>query len=288
MTATTPRMAERAAFPGDLATLALYQREIQRIPVLSASDERALGARAQCGDRTAIDALVRHNLRFVVMVARRYTRHGIPLEDLIDEGNLGLIRAAQRFDPTRGFRFVSYAVWWIRQSILQCLSDKSRIVRLPVSQVQRLSRLSQASDRLTQALGRDPTADELGKRLCIAAEKVDWLRTLPTLAFSLDEPREGEETDFEMDTLQDPRASNLEAAVADKIRDEMLGRCLDQLDARTADVVRRYYGLGGTIPESLEAIGKTYGITRERVRQLRDRGIHKLRTAPECAMLAEA
>jgi len=290
MTATAPRGTERAGavHSNDLAALSLYLREIQRIPVLSSPDEHALGVRAQNGERAAIDALVRHNLRFVVMVARRYARHGVPLEDLIDEGNLGLIRAAGRFDPERGFRFVSYAVWWIRQSILQYLSDKSRIVRLPVSKVQQLSRLSQANDRLAQSLGRDPTTAEIGTCLSVAPEKVEWLRTLPTMSFSLDQPGEGDESDFEMDTLVDPRASTIEDAIADKIRDESLDRCVGRLDPRTADVVRRYYGLGGQAPESLESIGKAYGVTRERIRQLRDRGIYKLRMAPECVPLGES
>jgi RNA polymerase primary sigma factor len=124
--------------------------------------------------------------------------------------------------------------------------------------------------------------------LQVAPEKVEWLRTLPTMSFSLDEPGEGDESDFEMDTLVDPRASNVEDAVSNKLRDESLERCVDRLDARTADVVRRYYGLGGIAPESLESIGKAYGVTRERVRQLRDRGIYKLRMAPECVPLAES
>lgn len=290
MTATAPRETDRSGsvHSNDMAALTLYLREIQRIPVLSTPDEQALGVRAQGGDRAAIDELVRHNLRFVVMVARRYARHGVPLEDLIDEGNLGLIRAAERFDPNRGFRFVSYAVWWIRQSILQHLSDKSRIVRLPVSKVQQLSRLSQANDRLAQSLGRDPTVAEIGFSLSLPPEKVEWLRTLPTMSFSIDEPGEGGESEFEMDTLVDARAGNIEDDVAVKIRDENLDRCVDQLDPRIADVVRRYYGLGGTMPESLESIGKAYGVTRERVRQLRDRGIEKLRLAAECVALGES
>jgi len=274
--------------PRVLDALSLYLREIQKINVLPAAEERELGRRAQAGDAKAIDELVRHNLRFVVVVARRYSHHGVPLEDLIDEGNIGLIRAAERFDPERGFRFISYAVWWIRQAILQCLSEKSRIVRLPVSKVQILSRIAQTSERLTQALGREPTTDELGARLEVAPAKVEWLRTLPTVSFSLDEPAEGDETDFEADTLEDPHAAEFEDRFAERERNADLDRCLSQLDPRGADIVRRYFGIGHPASESLESIGHTYGVTRERVRQLRDRALGKLRSLPDCVALSDS
>jgi RNA polymerase primary sigma factor len=271
----------------DLTALQLYLREIQKIPVLSPDEERALGVRVLQGDRTAVDELVRRNLRFVVMVARPYARHGVPLEDLIDEGNIGLIRAAERFDVGRGFRFISYAVWWIRQCILLYLTEKSRLVRLPVSKVQLLSRLTQTSEQLTQLLGREPTAEEIAKRLRIPPSKVEWLRTLPTLAFSVDEPAEGEESEFEIDTLMDAASTSTEAQVAEILRREDIHEALEQLDPRGADIVRRYFGLDGLEPESLEHIGKRYGVTRERVRQLRDRAIWKLRTSPEAELLSE-
>lgn len=274
--------------PRERDALSMYLHEIQKIGVLPVPEERELGRRAQAGDPKAIDELVRHNLRFVVVVARRYSHHGVPLEDLIDEGNIGLIRAAERFDPERGYRFISYAVWWIRQAILQCLSEKSRIVRLPVSKVQILSRIAQTSDRMTQALGREPTTDELGARMQVAPAKVEWLRALPTVSFSLDEPAEGEETAFEADTLEDPHASEFEDRFAERERNADLDRCLDSLDPRGADIVRRYFGIGRPEPESLESIGRTYGVTRERVRQLRDRALGKLRTLPDCVALADA
>jgi RNA polymerase primary sigma factor len=270
----------------EMGALALYLREIQKIPVLSPAEERALGQRVLDGDRAAVDELVRRNLRFVVMVARPYARHGVPLEDLLNEGNIGLIRAAERFDVKRGFRFISYAVWWIRQSILLYLTEKSRIVRLPVSKVQMLSKLTQTSEQLTQLLGREPTSEEIGKRMHIPPSKVEWLRTLPTAAFSVDAPAEGEESDFEIDTLDDT-TSSIETQVTETLRDADIQAALSALDERGADIVRRYYGLEGQEPESLEHIGRSYGVTRERVRQLRDRAIWKLRTSPEADLLAE-
>jgi len=270
----------------EMGALALYLREIQKIPVLSPAEERELGHRVLQRERAAVDELVRRNLRFVVMVARPYARHGVPLEDLLNEGNIGLIRAAERFDVQRGFRFISYAVWWIRQSILLYLTEKSRIVRLPVSKVQMLSRLTQTSEQLTQLLGREPTSEELGKRMRIPPSKVEWLRTLPTAAFSVDAPAEGDESNFEIDTLDDV-TSSIETRVTETLRDADIQAALSGLDDRGADIVRRYYGLEGQEPESLEHIGRSYGVTRERVRQLRDRAIWKLRTSPEADLLAE-
>jgi RNA polymerase primary sigma factor len=271
----------------DLGALALYLREIQSIALLNPAEEQQLGRRVQQGDRTAVDELVRRNLRFVVMIARQFARHGVPLEDLINEGNIGLIRAAERFDVERGYRFISYAVWWIRQSILSYLTEKSRLVRLPVSKVQLLSRMTQTSEQLAQLLGREPTIEEIGRRLRIEPEKVAWLRTLPTQPCSVDSPAEGEESDYEIDTLEDPASSSIEDRVADNLRNADIATALGLLDARGADIVKRYYGLAGTVPESLQCIGKSYGVTRERARQLRDRAIWRLRDAPDAELLEE-
>jgi RNA polymerase primary sigma factor len=272
---------------GDMGALALYLKEIQRIPVLTPAQERALAERIRNGERAALEELVRRNLRFVVAVARPYARHGVSLEDLINEGNIGLIRAAERFDVTRGFRFISYAVWWIRQCILLYLTEQSRTVRLPVSKVHILARLQRQSEQLTQQLGREPTTDELGKRLQIPAKQVEWLRTLPTTRFSLDEPAEGEESEFDIGTLTGGSGLSSEERLIETLRARDIRGSLAILDARGADIVRRYFGLEGHEPESLERIGKTYGLTRERVRQLRDRAIWKLRTSPETDLLAD-
>ena len=278
---------ERPCSSGDRGALALYLREIQRIPVLSPIQERELATRAQNGDRQALEGLVRHNLRFVVAVARPYARAGMPLEDLIDEGNIGLIQAARRFDVTRGFRFISYAVWWIRQAILLHLTEQSRLVRLPVSKVHELAHLARASQRLAQRLCHEPSTDDLAREMKISPAQVEWLQGLPTNAFSIDEPGDGEESEFEIETLYDPASLTTEERIAESMRDEDIRNSLELLDARGADIVRRYFGLAGQEPESLACIGRTYGLTRERIRQLRDRAIWKLRTSPEAELLAE-
>ena len=271
----------------DMGALALYLREIQDIPLLTPAEERELGRRVHQGDRAAIDELVRRNLRFVVMVARPYVHHGVPLEDLINEGNIGLIRAAERFDVNRGFRFISYAVWWVRQAILSYLSEKSRIVRLPVSKVQLLSRIAQATEQLAHVLGRDPTPEEIGKRMRLSPAKVEWLRTLPTQACSVDAPAEGEESEFEIDTLEDASNLSIEEQLGNAMRNADIHAALGMLDPRGADVVRRYYGLEGVQADSLERIGRSHGVTRERARQLRDRAIWQLRSSPEAELLEE-
>lgn len=271
----------------DMGALALYLREIQDIPLLTPAEEKDLGLRVLKGDRAAIDELVRRNLRFVVMVARPYVHHGVPLEDLINEGNIGLIRAAERFDVHRGFRFISYAVWWVRQAILSYLSEKSRIVRLPVSKVQLLSRITQTTEQLAHVLGRDPTAQEIAKRMHLSPAKVEWLRTLPTMACSVDAPAEGQESDFEIDTLEDTAAPSIEDQLGEAMRNIDIHAALGMLDERGADVVRRYYGLEGVQSESLERIGRSHGVTRERARQLRDRAIWQLRSSPEAELLEE-
>jgi RNA polymerase primary sigma factor len=280
--------AENHAQTREMDALGLYMKEIQRIPLLTVEEERALGARIARGDRAAMDEMVRRNLRFVVLVARPYSHQGVPLEDLINEGNIGLIRAAERFDVQRGFRFISYAVWWIRQAILLYLTEKSRVIRLPVGKVQVLSRLSQATEQLTQALGREPTDAEVGKRLGLPAERVAALRGLPTIAYSLDTPTDGETTEFEADTIEDPNQSDIPTQVENSLRNADIKSAVgDLLDAREADIVGSYFGLESQVPESLGCIGKRYGVTRERIRQLRDRAIWKLRMAPEVEPLAE-
>jgi RNA polymerase primary sigma factor len=266
------------------SALDLYLGEIQRIPVLTRQQERDLAVRAQQEDRAALDELVRHNLRFVVMVARRYARPGAPLEDLISEGNIGLLQAAQRFDVTRGYRFISYAVWWVRQSIFLYLSDKSRTVRLPVNKVQTLSKLAQAQEHLEQLLGREPTPDELGRALRLPAAQVEWLQGLPTRADSIDEREDLEESELE---LQDRRGATIEESLTAALRDRDISLSLQALAPRSADILRSYFGLEGCPPESLSCIGRRYGLTGERIRQLRDRALWTLRNSDGADLLVE-
>jgi len=271
-----------------LGALDQYLREIGRIPLLDSAQETALGERILAGDRTAVDELVRHNLRFVVAIARRYSRHGVPMEDLIDEGNIGLIQAAERFDVRRGFRFISYAVFWIRQTILRSLDQKSRLVRVPADKRRQLMRLVRAGECLPHTLGREPTLDEVARWVGIAPQRAETLRQLPTRVVCIDRPGEGEESQFDMDTLVDPGADAFGDRIDEDLSNRRLDAYLDRLDHRGADIVRRYYGLRGRTPETLEHIGQSYGVTRERARQLRDRAMNGLRTLLENETAVEA
>ncbi len=268
------------------SALSVYLSEIEHIPVLTAEQERGVAEAMRRGDEKARNELVRRNLRFVVTVARQYSRFDVPLEDLINEGNLGLIRATRMFDPNRGFRFISYAVWWIRQSILSYITNQSRVVRIPAGQVQRMSRLARETERLMQEYKCFPPTDQLAKRLKISPEQLEDLYKLPVYGFSLDEPAEGTHSDFEVDVLEDPNA-DLDDRLLTRLRHKDIREALEVLDRREADIVRRHYGLTGVKPESLQSIGRHYGVTRERVRQLRDRALWKLRTSDRANQLSE-
>ena len=275
----SPAVAEHSA-------LWRYLHEIENIPVLTVAEEQALATRARRGDAAAQKELVRRNLRFVVTVARQYARHGVPLEDLINEGNIGLMRATQRFDPARGFRLISYAVWWIRQSILSYLTDHSRLVRIPAGKVHGLAHLARETEHLMHQCGCVPDVDALARRLRQTPAQIEVLQNLPTQHFSLDELAEGEIAPFEVDTLEDP-SSRIEDWLVGTLLVDDLETAFEVLDSREADILRRYFGLGRRAPESLQSIGALYGITRERVRQLRDRALWKLRTSPHAGLLAE-
>jgi RNA polymerase primary sigma factor len=277
---------ERNSTVSECSALLRYLHEIENIPVLTVPEERALATRASRGDAAAQKELVRRNLRFVVSVARQYSRYGVPLEDLINEGNIGLMRATMRFDPNRGFRLISYAVWWIRQSILSYLTDQSRLVRIPAAKVHDLSRLARETEHLQQRCVAAPSVETLARRLGLTVTQVEVLQNLPLQHFSIDEPAEGEESEFEADTLQDPNVST-EEWLQETLLTEDVESALGMLDEREADILRRYFGLGRREAESLQSIGADYGVTRERVRQLRDRALWKLRTSQHAAMLAE-
>jgi len=271
----------------DLDSLGLYLREIRRIPVLTPAQEIALARRVKDGDQAALDELVRHNLRFVVSVAKQYSHSGVPLEDLVNEGNMGLIRGARRFDVDRGFRFISYAVWWIRQAILQYLGEQSRTVRLPLNKTATLSRITKESQRLEQELGRDPTYDELGKRLGLDPAVVERTLHMPMKQFSLDDPVDSGENDFQVDTLSDEITPTPEEATVEASRNEDIEAALAALNPREQDILSRYFGLHGNAPHTLEQIGVVYHLTRERVRQIRDRALLRLRNSPSSAALYE-
>jgi len=268
-------------------SLGIYLREIRKIPLLTPKEEADLARRVKAGDQDALDGLVRHNLRFVVSVAKQYSNQGVPFEDLINEGNLGLIRAAKRFDVDRGFRFISYAVWWIKQAILQYLSEHSRTVRLPLNKTTALLRVTKEQQRLGQALGREPTHEELAKRVHLKVQDVERVLQMPTKQFSLDDPTEGRDNDFQIDTLTDEVTLSPEDAVSETRRTEDIEEALSSLNPREEDILKRYFGLAGNDPHTLEEIGRVYRLTRERVRQIRDRAIVRLRNSPQGTLLSE-
>ncbi len=268
-------------------TLGLYLREIRKIPLLTREEEVALARRVKTGDPEAMGELVQRNLRFVVSVAKQYAKSHVPFEDLINEGNLGLIRAAERFDVDRGYRFISYAVWWVRQAILQYVAEQSRTVRLPLNKSATLSKVSKASLLLSQMLGREPTVDELAAHLGMKTTEVELVQSMPTTQFSIDEPSEGKDHEFQLDTLADESTQGPEASTLESARNEDIASALAALNPREEDILKRYFGLGGNDPHTLEEIGRVYRLTRERVRQIRDRAIWRLRHSPQGTALSE-
>ncbi|HTO13373.1 MAG TPA: sigma-70 family RNA polymerase sigma factor [Candidatus Binatia bacterium] len=258
------------------ANLAVYLREIGHIPLLSREDEVALAARIAAGDETAKQRLIESNLRLVVQVARRYLNRGLPLSDLIEEGNLGLMRAVEKFDGTRGVRFSTYATWWIRQAVSRALANQARTVRLPIHVQMLLGRYVKAQQRLTQDLGRAPSAGELGQALGLTEDQVGELEELRQQPLSLDAPAGGETrrlAEVIADATADPAAAltRLFRARADLVA------VLDDLAPNERTVLRRRFGLDGEEPQTLEAIGQGLKLSRERVRQIETAGLRKLR-----------
>ena len=253
------------------ANLRVYLREIARIPRLTREEEQALGRWIRAGDEQAKARLVEANLRLVVQVARRYANRGLPLPDLIEEGNLGLLRAVEKYEPERGTRFSTYAVWWIRQAIVRALANQARTIRLPVHVELLLGRYAREEKRLVQALGRAPTTAELAQALGMSLEQIRQQQPLP-----LDAPA-GEGQGRLGDLVADPSPGPSEAVGALLRARTDLASVLDDLAANERAVLRRRFGLEGDEPETLEAIGRRMGLTRERVRQIEVGGLRKLR-----------
>ncbi|NKB67646.1 MAG: sigma-70 family RNA polymerase sigma factor [Candidatus Latescibacteria bacterium] len=257
-------------------TIEAYWRDIQRYEPLSRTEEADLVGRARAGDEGAMQALVTANLRFVVSVAKEYTKYGLSFSELISEGNLGLMEAVGRFDETRGFKFITYAVWWIRQAILKALAEQSRVARPPMSQINDLQKVEKHIGFLTQRLGRNPTLEEIATSSEISLERTRNALDVGRRDISLDAPIFPDENDNLLSTLA-VADDNLEKGLEETRLDEALTACLDVMDEREHRIVQAYFGLGGQRPMTLEEIGAILSLTRERVRQLRDRALQKIR-----------
>ena len=267
-------------------SLEKYLQEIGKVDLLTPEKEVDLAKKIKQGDQIALETLTKANLRFVVSVAKQYQNQGLSLSDLINEGNLGLIKAAQRFDETRGFKFISYAVWWIRQSILQALAEQSRIVRLPLNKVGSLNKINRAFSQLEQEFEREPSSEELASILEISADEVETTLGVAARHVSMDAPFVDGEDNSLLDVLENPNTPGTDSGLEylDSLRRE-IDRSLGTLTDRQADVIKLYFGIGVEHPLSLEDIGDRFGLTRERVRQIKDKAINKLRSASRSKLL---
>jgi RNA polymerase primary sigma factor len=254
-----------------------YLRDISIYPLIPREEEGALAVRIRAGDDEALGKLVRANLRFVVSVAKRYQNQGVNLSDLINEGNLGLIRAARRFDETKGIKFISYAVWWVRQAILQALAEQSRIVRVPLNRAGELQRIGRRAAALIQELGREPTNEEIAEEMEISEEELAKTMAFSQIHLSLDAPVTADDDHALIDRIADDDGPSPDDAVIESALVETVHESLLLLKPREAKVLRMYFGLDGGEPVTLDAIGEEIGVTRERVRQIKDRALIKLR-----------
>jgi RNA polymerase primary sigma factor len=281
---------KQTAFPRvtDRSTMGIYLNDIQRYPLLTREEEKELARRARDGDAQARETLVRSNLRFVVSIAKKYAGNGVPLEDLVNEGNLGLIRAVERFDPDRGYKFISYAVWWIRQAILTAVSEAPRLVRLPMTRVALSQRAPRAARQLAQDFGREATAAEIATSLDVTAHEVEEVTIFSRAAMSIDDPLgDNEEGLSFVEQMPDEESESPDHKLfADMLRRD-LHRELEHLTERERTILHKYYGLDGVTPMTLEQIGREMGYTRERIRQIKEQAIGKLRRRPHADEMSD-
>ncbi len=261
----------------DTLSLDKYLHEIGKVELVSAEKEVELAKRIKNGDRVALETLIKANLRFVVSVSKQYQNQGLSLPDLINEGNLGLIKAAERFDETRGFKFISYAVWWIRQSILQALAEQARIVRLPLNKIGSISKINRAFSKLEQEFQREPTVDEIANLLETKPELVEDSLNFSGIHVSMDAPLRDEEAGNLYDVMLNDDSPDPEEELMNLSLRKEIERSLSTLNEREADILRYYFGLNGFTPYTLEEIGEEFGLTRERVRQIKEKAIKKLK-----------
>ncbi len=262
-------------------TLDKYLADIAKEALLTTDEEVELAQRIKQGDQVALDKLVRANLRFVVSVAKQYQNQGLSLQDLINEGNLGLVKAAQRFDETRGFKFISYAVWWIRQSILQAVAEQARIIRLPMNQVGALAKVKKTVSLLEQKLERRPTVKEVADELGMPDDKVDQLLNLNSRAVSTDAPLDDEDDTSFLDVYVAEDSVQTDSAVEQESTSKAIRNSLDRLNEKERTIIYMYFGLGTSREYSLEEIAMKLNISRERTRQIRDRALKRLKSEPD-------
>ena len=269
----------------ETASLDKYLQEIGRVDLITAEEEVELAQKIKAGDERALEKLTKANLRFVVSVSKQYQNQGLTLPDLINEGNLGLIKAAKRFDETRGFKFISYAVWWIRQSILQALADQSRIVRLPLNKVGSIGRISAAAARLEQLQEREPTPEEIAKELEISVTEVENAFKSSGRHLSIDAPLiEGEDNSL-LGVLDNNDEPNPDQPLMDESLRKEINRVISTLSEKERDVLKYYYGLDGGPAHTLEDISDKVGLTRERVRQIKEKALRRLRKSSKSKIL---
>ena len=268
---------ERTQFLPEEGSLALYLKEIGKNRSLTVEEESKLAVRIRKNDRKALERLVKANLRFVVSVARNYQNQGLPLSDLINEGNLGLIRAAKRFDEKKNFKFISYAVWWIRQAILQALAEQSRIIKLPLNRVGTIHKIGKMQSRLEQKYRRLPNVEELAAELNIDPAEVQETIKIGNSHMSLDAPLQQGEDSRLMDVLQDKDQEQPDNGLMEISLQEEINHTLETLSEREKEVVRLYFGIGEETSHTLEEIGQRFNLTRERARQIKEKALRRLK-----------
>ncbi|MDP4221761.1 MAG: RNA polymerase sigma factor RpoD/SigA [Bacteroidota bacterium] len=269
----------------DTPSLDKYLQEIGRVDLISPEEEVTLARRIKSGDAEALSKLVKSNLRFVVSVAKQYQNQGMGLPDLINEGNLGLMKAAQRFDETRGFKFISYAVWWIRQAILQALAEQARIVRLPVNKIGSINRINKAFAKLEQEFEREPSSQEIADILEMIPEDVKESLKTNGRTISMDAPISSEEENTMYDVMQNPDTPSPDKNLINESLAYEIERALSSLSQREAKVLKLYFGLGMKHPFTLEEIGEELKLTRERVRQIKEKAIKRIQFTTRCKIL---
>ncbi len=267
------------------ASLDKYLQEIGREELITAEEEVQLARRIKAGDEQALEKLTKANLRFVVSVAKQYQNQGLSLPDLINEGNVGLIKAARRFDETRGFKFISYAVWWIRQSILQALAEQSRIVRLPLNQVGSLNKIRKVSTKLEQKFERRPSSGEIAKEMDVSEQKIDSAMKISTRSVSMDAPIVPDEDTKLIDMMAPSDSKGTDEELMQESLRREIERSLSTLSEKERDVINLYYGIGMNHGLTLEEIGAKFDLTRERVRQIKEKAIRRLRHTSRSRLL---